>query len=297
MADFFHTLNYSSINEDWRTERLALKINLDSRVLCVTGSGDRPINLLYDSPARIIAIDAVARQTEALQHKMALMQKSDYQTWLKALQDVLYQGRWEKYHRKLACFAHLLRHDEIEKLFSFTAATMEEQRKFVLQKWDNWWWRGTYLILCSRIFSRLFLRDPAFYQNVDPNLVIGAYVYQSMKRVLLTYPARQNFMISLLLRGILSDEDFPPYMLEQYYFLIKERLNAIEPVTDDLLKYLQKVEASSFDRFSLSDVPSYLDDLAFEKMLRGILHAGKHGARFCIRFFFEQSKNPPGSGA
>ena len=42
MAAFFSTLNYASVNEDWRTEAEALRLLGGERVLCVTGSGARP---------------------------------------------------------------------------------------------------------------------------------------------------------------------------------------------------------------------------------------------------------------
>src|SRR3989337_2234761 len=49
---FFKTLNYASVNEDWRTEAEALRPGPEDTVLCVTGSGDRPLDLLARAAPR-----------------------------------------------------------------------------------------------------------------------------------------------------------------------------------------------------------------------------------------------------
>ena len=46
MTFFFSRLSYSFGNEDWRTEKRALGIRPHDQVLCITASGDRPLNLL-----------------------------------------------------------------------------------------------------------------------------------------------------------------------------------------------------------------------------------------------------------
>ena len=57
VKDFMTTLNYASCNEDWRSEWDALEIKPNDRVLCITGSGDRPLNLLLQNPKDVIAMD------------------------------------------------------------------------------------------------------------------------------------------------------------------------------------------------------------------------------------------------
>jgi S-adenosylmethionine-diacylglycerol 3-amino-3-carboxypropyl transferase len=58
MANFYSRLSYSFGNEDWLTEHKALQIQPTDSVLCVTASGDRPLNLLTKELKALVAVDA-----------------------------------------------------------------------------------------------------------------------------------------------------------------------------------------------------------------------------------------------
>jgi S-adenosylmethionine-diacylglycerol 3-amino-3-carboxypropyl transferase len=75
---FMTTLNYASCNEDWRSEWDALKITSDDRILCITGSGDRPLNLLFQGPGKVIAMDLNPVQNHLLRLKVAAMKELPY---------------------------------------------------------------------------------------------------------------------------------------------------------------------------------------------------------------------------
>ena len=57
MSRFLNTLNYTASNEDSRSEIEALQITPEDQILCITGSGSRPLDLLTQSPQRIVAVD------------------------------------------------------------------------------------------------------------------------------------------------------------------------------------------------------------------------------------------------
>lgn len=315
---FFETLNYSSCNEDWRTERRALQIGPDDRVLCVTGSGDRPLHLLLDDPRSVVSIDANPMQGHLLRLKSAALQALPYPRYAKLLgltpsrerialleaveehlapetravwrarqwmiaRGVLYQGRWERYYRSISRVARLLRGGAIRRLFAFDELTA--QQEFVERVWDRRWWRLVFDLLCSRTFSRVFLRDPAFYAHVDPEMRVGRYVYEGMLGALRRTLARENFMLSLVFRGVLPPDDLPPYLAPDGFERLRTRVDRVEVETADLLGYLERAPAGSFTRFSLSDVPSYLDQAGFERLLEAVASAAAPGARFCIRQF------------
>ena len=73
MAKFFKRLSYSIGNEDWETEREALSIQADDKVLCITASGDRPLNLLMNECREIVSIDANPVQNYLLELKIMIM--------------------------------------------------------------------------------------------------------------------------------------------------------------------------------------------------------------------------------
>ncbi len=322
---FFSTLNYSSCNEDWRSERAALRIGPEDRVLCVTGSGDRPLHLLLDGPARVVALDANPAQTELLQLKRAALRALPYERyagflglhplgererllpevaaalpessrafWLQrrrlVARGVLYAGRFERHCRRLAALTRCLRPRAVAQLFAFS--DLEAQRRFVRERWDTAAWRRLVSLLCAPLVSRLVLRDPAFYQRVDPQLHVGRYLGQRMRDCLERVTARSSFMLSLILRGRLSEDDLPPYLAPRGVERLRARLDRIEAVSEEAIAHLERVEPGSYTRFSLSDLPSYLDERGVERLLRALVRAAAPGARFCIRQFLTRYPLP-----
>lgn len=325
VSSFFATLNYSSCNEDWRTERRALQIGRGARVVCVTGSGDRPLHLLLDDPDSVVAVDANAAQGHLLKLKTAAMTSFPYRDYVGFLglnphdqrewmfdelaprldpdtrgywhteraairSGLLYAGRWERYYRRIARLSQSMRGKAIAQLFEFS--DLDAQRAFVRDVWDRAWWRRVFDLLCSRLFSRLFLRDPAFYANVDPKMRIGEYIYDGMRASLGRFLARENFMLSLVFRGTLPADDLPPYLAGASFEPIRSRIGRIAVGTADIIDFLESAPLAAFTHFSLSDVPSYLDDVTFARLLRAVLHSAAPGARVCIREFLSRHPIP-----
>lgn len=322
---FMTTLNYASCNEDWRSEWHALKIAPDDRILCITGSGDRPLNLLPKNPNNVISMDNNPMQNHLLRLKMAAIKELPYneyssflglnnglnrmESWLKIRNNlpkesrrfwdhhtillekgIIYQGRWEKHLRKLAFIAKLIRPTTIKKLFEIE--NMEEQKRFIELEWDKWWWRLTFDILGRATFSRIFFGDPGFYQNVNRNMNIGRYVYENMKQYLKNYLAKKNFMLSLMFESRLNKHDLPPYLDFRFIEEIKKRMAKIEIKTGNILNLLESVKENSFTKYSFSDIPSFLNQDEFERLLSGIVRSAAPGARFCIRQFLTDHEVP-----
>jgi S-adenosylmethionine-diacylglycerol 3-amino-3-carboxypropyl transferase len=322
---FSRSLNYSSVNEDWRTERAALSPGDEDRILCITGSGDRPLNLLALSRARITAVDVNPAQNRLLRLKMLAMRELQFEEYVMFLgleeaderwrlatfrtlagglspedrqfwrdhssmiaRGVIYAGRWERHYRRLSRFGSALRGRTIAALFELD--NMESQRRFVSEQWERTWWRGVFTLSCSPAASFVLLGDPAFYRNV--HVRVGSYIYHRMTRSLRTHLARENFMMSLVLRGHLSSLDLPPWLTRAGVAVIRERLDALTEVTADLVSLLDRGGAEPFTRFSLSDVPSYLDGEQYERLLLSIAHHAPEGARLCMRHFLTRQQWP-----
>jgi S-adenosylmethionine-diacylglycerol 3-amino-3-carboxypropyl transferase len=321
---FLQTLNYSSVNEDWRTETAALRLSAEDLVLCVTGSGSRPLDLLAAAPARVVAVDLNPAQSHLLALKVQALLRLPFDQYVAFLglsqadrrwraevlgrlgrdlpadacsfwqrhrraveAGVLYQGRWERHHRRLSVLARMLRPRAIRDLFTFE--DLETQRRFLRERWDTPAWRRVHDLLCSPAFSRLFFRDPAFYAHVG--VAVGRHVYERMLRCLSLCLARENFMVSSVLRGKLSPLDLPPHLRPEGCDALRGRLDRLEVVTDDLLRLLHRAPRR-YTRFSLSDVPSFLDQAGFERLLEGVAQAALPGARFCVRQFLTRHRVP-----
>jgi len=324
MTRFDRTVNYSSVNEDWRTEASALRLGPDDRCLCVTGSGDRPLDLLAVAPAEVVAIDCVPPQNELLRLKVASLRAlsfPDYAAFLglqpapgpwrlDVLADldlrpetrsyweahpaairsgVLYCGRFERHFRAVSRLARLIRPGFAARLLEFT--DLKAQRRFVEEGWDAWVWRMAFWMVCHPLAARLVHGDPAFYAHVqvDPGTALHASIGAGLRRVL----ARESFMASLVLAGTLAPDDLPPYLTEHGAAVIRERLDRLRIVDGDLLAHLRAPEVPAYTRLSLSDVPSYLDEDGFRGLLDAILAGTAPGARVVLRQFLTRYDVPP----
>jgi len=317
------TIFYASVNEDWRTERQALRLTPTDTVLCVTGSGDRPLNLLALDPQRVVAIDRNREQNHLLALKVAAMRRLDYDafvafvglhpapaTWRRQMfsalagdleagartfwrsrirlieRGLIYQGRWEQFYRRAARVAHGLRPRALPRLFAFD--DLEAQRQFLRDTWDRPCWRLLFRVTCSRVVSRVLLRDPAYY--AFRQVAAGTVLYRRMARLLGGCLARDSFMVSLVLRGRLSPFDLPPYLARARSPRIRERLDRLTVITGDVLDVVAE-RTRDFSRFSLSDVPSFLCRSDFEEMMASLARAAV-GARVVIRQFLTRYEMP-----
>lgn len=317
-TEFFSRLSYSIGNEDWKTEQQALRINPEDRVLCITGSGDRPLNLLMNPCREIVCIDANKIQNYLLSLKCAAMQELDFadylsflggapddnridklkqvghhlhddasKFWLKnkklIVKGILYQGAIERWVKKGAIFFSLFKKAQIARLFAFD--NIEEQREFIRNHWDRPLFRKTFEFALSPLFTKLFMNDPGLYKHLGEAIHPGSYIYERMNTGFNRYLAKESVLASLVLTGKVPQEAFSPYLTSHGTEIIKTRLDRLTIKTTDLLSYLESVPDSYFDCFSISDVISYLSQEDFVRLLRSLCRVAKPGTRFCMRQF------------
>lgn len=79
---FFEAINYAASHEDGRSEQRALALDRDARVLCITGSGSRVLDLLVAGPREVVAIDLNPAQNHLLALKLAVLQTMSYEEHL-----------------------------------------------------------------------------------------------------------------------------------------------------------------------------------------------------------------------
>ncbi|MBK9088797.1 MAG: DUF3419 family protein [Holophagales bacterium] len=317
---------YTSVNEDWRSEAAALSPGPHDDVVCVTGSGARPLDLLALGPRRVVAVDVDPAQSALLELKAAAIRGLDFERYARFLglhraparerlaafeslvprlssaatrllgaherdvaRGLLYSGRWERYFRAAGRVSGLLRPGLVSRLFSF--GELAAQRRFAAERWDTPFGRLLTAAALSPSVTRLLLRDPAFTAGHD--VPAGRFVSDRMAAHLGRVLARESFMASLVLRGVLPEADLPPHLTPEGFATIREHLDRLEIVTEDVVELLHGVEKPErFDAFSLSDVPSYLTADSLARLLEGVARRAAPGARFCIRLFLVRPPLP-----
>lgn len=325
MGTFFNRLNYSFGNEDWETESKALQIKPQDSVVCITASGDRPLNLLLNDCKDIVAVDMNPYQNYLLKLKAAAMHHLDFYDYqgflgnkeshnrvkqLKSLSSImcdpsfhfwkthpkkiqngiLYQGAIEKWTKAISFFVEKFRKDKRKRLFEFD--DIQQQRRFVQQEWASPRWRKTFEVFFNPFVTRFLLKDPGLHEFLDKSLHIGRYIHDRMNKSLENNLARENLLISLILLGKVLPEGYPPYLTEKGTDIIRKRLSKISVVTSNIVTYLENAPSSSIDVFSLSDIASYMSPSHFERLTHSISRTAKPGARFCFRQFLSNHKIP-----
>lgn len=325
MSVFYKRLNYSFGNEDWCTESKALKIKPQDRVICITASGDRPLNLLTNDCKEMIAVDMNHHQTQLLKLKAAAMYQLDFKDYINFLENkgtthnnktlqslshlfssdtskywyrhqkdlhkgILYQGAVEKWTKSISFFTHMFRKEKQSKLFSFD--DIEKQKQFVQNEWDSPRWKKAFSIVLNPYLTRYLFKDPGLHEFLDSSLHIGDYIYTRMNKSLEKSLAKENLLISLILLGKVLPAGYPPYLTEQGTHHIRKRLNKLSVVTANVIDYLESVPNGSIDAFSLSDIASYMDKPSFDRLTSAISRAAAPNARFCIRQFLSNHKIP-----
>lgn len=324
MKRFFSRLSYSFGNEDWNTERQALQIKPGNQVLCISASGDRPLHLLLDDLGKLTSVDANPVQNYLLNLKCAALKTFAYdeyigflggaacknrKVFLKQLlphmdeetakfwsqrskminKGVLYQGSLEKFSKIISKSFSFFRPIKTKKIFNMKC--LEEQREY-LQSWDSYWFRKFFLFVLNPRLCRLFAIDPGLYVHADPSLGLGRYIYDRMIHSLHHSLAKDNLLFSLIFRGYIEPSAFPPYLHPEGSSIIRERLDRLYTKTADVVEHLEQTEDNTYDRYSLSDVASYLSRDNFDRLIKNIYRTARPGARFCIRQFSSNQQIP-----
>ncbi|WP_419418569.1 DUF3419 family protein [Legionella sp. D16C41] len=311
-------LGYSSCNEDANSEVVALNIQPTDTLLCITGSGARVLDLLTQSPNKIIAVDNNKAQQYLLKLKVAAIKLLTYsefahflgllpcqkrlktyqqlRPWLtqdaqlfwdknkqKIKKGILYQGNWERYFRRNAKLSWLIRHRKHHKLLNFKEISAQAQ--FWQQKWDSLFWRSLLKLSANRLIWRFVLRDPGFYAFVPAKFNIYRYIKSCLDKASTAFLFNQSHFTQLLFNGAWDNKYLPLHLQPQYYEGLKSKIDAIEYTTTDLLAALNNLSPHSIDKFSLSDFGSYTSEVDYYQTWQAITRVAKPNAIVCERQF------------
>ena len=326
MNSYLETLNYASSNEDSASEMKALQIKETDSILCITGSGGRTLDLLICNPSSIVSIDFNPCQNYLLELKMEAIRHMEYAGFLGFLgvtesrdrlknyvrlesglsagakdfwarniamieKGVIYQGRWERYFRRLARLVRLFHPLLLRKLCGCT--TLIEQRRFRESCWSTSEWRAFLRLISSRLAWKYLLGDPGFFRFVPRRFPIWRYIDERLTRGLMNFPAAESDFVCLLFSGRFDPGgSLPPYLEKKNYPLLKKNLSRVRTITCSLGDFLEGLRSARFDKFSLSDFTSYTDGVEYERIWKGIVRASAPQARVCERQFLVKRDIP-----
>lgn len=314
MGDFFDQIVYSAANEDPSSEIKALNLNKKDKVLCVSGSGARALDLLTQQPEKIVSIDMNPRQNFLLELKREAIRSLSYQDFLaflgvhytqqrlslyqqlrdglssqarnfwdaeqkKIAAGVLYCGRWEQYLRILSKYFHT-RRPLLRQLF--TAQDLYTQNK-IWQKWDSLSWHWGLKTISSPFVWKYLLREPG-YAFVDKTFDIAGYLQGRFRNLAKTSLFSHNPYMHLIVFGKYPVEALPLHLQEESFPVLRASLDRLEIVTSSLQEHME-AQQDTYTAFSLSDFSSYAGADDYKNIWQGIIHSAKTAAKVCERFF------------
>ncbi|MCP4138436.1 MAG: DUF3419 family protein, partial [bacterium] len=204
---------------------------------------------------------------------------------------ILYAGRWEQYFSFSAIPMKLWRGRKIRQLFSFNDPG--KQKEFVNKRWNTRTWRFFLILSFNKFFFRWIFGDPGFYSQVKGFFSPGRYIHQRLHEYMENHLAVESFMLALIFKGkLFSSAHYPPYLMEKNFELLKERVHRVSIYTQTLDELLDSVHGSFCNKFSLSDVSSFLTTESYGSLFGRL--AEKKDRRFCIRDFLTNRVVPPG---
>ena len=315
MDSFFQKLVYSASNEDPSSELKALSLNKQDEVLCLTGSGARPLDLLTASPKKVVSIDFNPRQNWLLELKVAAIKHLSYTELIaflgvipdrdrwncyrslrseispearkfwdkqaaKIKRGVLYSGVWESYQRwmKVPLWP---RRQLIEKLFN--TQTLAEQWELWQHSWDTTLWKWSLRFISQPFIWKYILKEPGFV-HISPQTNIAEILHARFNHTARTIRFCENPFVELLLRSRYSQNNLPLHLQPKSHEQLKNSVSNLSIVTERLDLHMEK-NPNCYSAFSLSDFSSYCDQQSYREVWKRVLIAAKQNAKVCERFF------------
>ncbi len=327
---FLETLNYTSSNEDGESEIRALNLGRDDTVLCITGSGARPLDLLTKRIAKIVSIDFNPSQNFLLELKMSAIKELDYDGFLEFLgisrsarrvdvykcirkslstdaqgfwdvnlpvieQGVLYQGRWEKYFGKLAHILKFVCPDMINRIFA--CRDIGKQAELWQEMRGDFRWRRFLKFSTSNFAWKYLFRDPGFYAFLEKSFSVYEYLDDRLTAFFNNRSAAESPFAMLLFLGRYDpDRCLPLHLRRRHFETLKKQLVRIHIVTQALQEHISSYsENEGPNKYSLSDVASYTSPTDYEMIWKHLVKAAPNGSRICERQFLVKRQLPVGA--
>jgi S-adenosylmethionine-diacylglycerol 3-amino-3-carboxypropyl transferase len=303
-------VRYANCWEDADVLCAALRSAAGKRMLSIASAGDNALALLA-AGAEVVAVDLSGVQLACLELRACAFRRLDYEDvlaflgvraaanrvatyrklagdlseasrghWDRSLatvaRGVIHGGKLEAYFAKFRRWILPLIHGRgtIERLMA--PKSLEEQREFWRDTFNNRRWRLLFRLFFSRAAMGRLGRDPEFFRYVE-----GSVAERFMARAeyaLTGLPTHSNPYLNYIVYGNYR-EALPRYLRREHFEAIRDGLSRLRIVRGAIDAVAAEHAGSGFDGFNLSDIFEYLDEAAAEHVYSRLLDAARPGAR------------------
>ena len=322
MKNFFDNIIYSSSNEDGNSELRALQINQSDTILAITGSWSRSLDLLIQSPKKVISIDFNKTQNYLLRLKIAGYSYLNYEDFISLMwvyisthslsiferikdkldletrtyfedneyllkRGIIYSWVWEKIN---ISFSKLFfcKKSKIEKLFD--SKTIKEQENYWKQEFDTWLLRWLIKIMTNRFLWVHIIREP-WARLIKRDFDVAHYMLNKLQHLIRISLLKENDFANLIFLWKYK-YSLPIHLQKEYFEKIKQNIDRIEIVDGYILDYVKDIsKTKEITWYSLSDFCSYAEDDFYASVWENIVKNSINGTKFCERQFLVK-QNP-----
>jgi S-adenosylmethionine-diacylglycerol 3-amino-3-carboxypropyl transferase len=138
------------------------------------------------------------------------------------------------------------------------------------------------LMLCLRAVRELPYRRrrAAGYFQYLQNVHYPSDHHKKIEEVFSKIPVRNNHFASLMLLGYYFNKDcFPPYLKEENYDNMQQRVDRIEMESASVSEVLKKFPNDYFTKFNLSNIFDWVENTSFQQQLIELTKFGAEGGK------------------
>jgi S-adenosylmethionine-diacylglycerol 3-amino-3-carboxypropyl transferase len=304
--------------EDPASDEKALDLKKGDVVFTITSGGCNTLGFLRFDPSRIYCLDINAAQNHLMELKKAAFSALDYSTMagffgLRKINDrnsifmslknplssdalnfwdlnnriikrgIIMNGRYERFIKVAGAFIRLLQGSK-KVNYLFELKSVDEQRTFFSQKWDNKRWRWIFNTMFNkkRLAKKGLVAD--YFHFDDGSSSFSESFYKRASHMMKDIPVKTNYFTALYYLGhYLDEQSVPEYLKPENFDLIKQNIHKVIPVTADCKYWLEQQPDNIFDAFALSNICELMDENDTYKLFKEVLRTAKPGAKIIFR--------------
>jgi S-adenosylmethionine-diacylglycerol 3-amino-3-carboxypropyl transferase len=307
-------IRYSQVWEDYRLLEEGLNIGPGDDVLSITSAGCNVLALLLQEPRSITAVDINPAQNALLQLKVAGIRRLTHPEFIALLgvrggfdrralyrrlrsglpeearlfwdtqpreieEGVVHCGRLERYIRAFQT-EYLAKCHSLQSVLSLLdQGDLREQARFFAEVFSTPVFREIFSWYFGREMMGKNGRDPVQFRFVEQG-DIGAYFLERFTFACTALPLKTNFYVEFFLTSRYRDLDSgPPYLRPENFERLKNLLDRLTVVTDDVEHHVQSQAKGTFSKANLSDLFEYLSPQACERLHRTLGTQFRNGGR------------------
>jgi S-adenosylmethionine-diacylglycerol 3-amino-3-carboxypropyl transferase len=326
MKKWENKIYYSQCWEDPYVLLEGLDIQKEDKIISITSGGCNTLTLLLKDPKEVIALDVNPIQNYLLELKISAIRNFSYhdllvffgikesrdrlklynqlaphlsseaQEWWKThaslIQNgIIHCGKLERYFGLFRKAILPFIHSKKTVASLFTKRTKEQQLEFYEKTWNTWRWRLLFRIFFSKKATSVAARNPKLFEYLEKDNV-SEYYLNKTKDAMCSDPWN-NFILYYIFTGNYDKDHMPLYLKEENILLIRERLDKIRIISEDVETFLKKTPGL-YTKYNLSNIFEACSSELTADIFKAITAHSNSGSRLVyinhmiIRTFSEQ---------